>query len=143
MSKLQYIRTDFSLSLSYKTTVMSVTQVLLLLLIGLLAGIAGGTMGIGGGIVIVPALVFIMGFTQHQAIGTSLAVLLFPIGIFAVINYHRSDYINYKYAFILIIAFLVGSYIGSVISINLPEKILKKVFGGMLLLASLKLILGK
>lgn len=122
---------------------MSINEIILLIVIGFLAGIVGGSLGLGGGIIIVPALVFILGFTQHQAQGTSLAVLLFPIGILAVINYAKNDYVNFKFAAILIVAFVLGSYLGSEISVHLPDKILKKVFGIFLLLISLKMIFNK
>lgn len=122
---------------------MSINELILLIAIGFLAGIVGGSLGLGGGIIIVPALVFILGFTQHHAQGTSLAVLLFPIGILAVINYAKNGYVNYKYALVLIIAFILGSYLGSVISVHLPAKTLKKVFGIFMLIISIKMILGK
>lgn len=122
---------------------MSINEVILLIIIGFLAGIVGGSLGLGGGIIIVPALVFILGFSQHYAQGTSLAVLLFPIGILAVINYTKNGYVNYKYAVILMLAFVLGSYFGSEISVHLPEKILKKVFGVFLLLVSLKMIFNR
>ncbi|MDA3779061.1 MAG: sulfite exporter TauE/SafE family protein [Bacteroidales bacterium] len=122
---------------------MSVVEIIILICIGLFAGIVGGTMGVGGGIVIVPALIFIFGLSQHNAQGTSLAVLLFPIGILAVIKYAKNDFVNFKFAFILMIAFILGSYVGSVISINLSEKVLRKVFGVFMLLVSLKMIFGK
>lgn len=122
---------------------MSVNEVILLIIIGFLAGIVGGSLGLGGGIIIVPALVFILGFSQHYAQGTSLAVLLFPIGILAVINYTKNGYVNYKFAVVLMIAFVLGSYLGSVISVHLPEKILKKAFGIFLLLVSLKMIFNR
>lgn len=122
---------------------MSINEIILLVIIGFLAGVVGGSLGLGGGIIIVPALVFILGFTQHEAQGTSLAVLLFPIGILAVINYAKNGYVNYKFAIVLIIAFVLGSYFGSVISVHLPDKILKKVFGIFLLLISLKIIFNK
>lgn len=122
---------------------MSINEVILLIIIGFLAGIVGGSLGLGGGIIIVPALVFILGFSQHYAQGTSLAVLLFPIGILAVINYTKNGYVNYKFAVILMLAFVAGSYLGSEISVHLPEKILKKVFGIFLLLVSLKMIFSK
>ncbi len=122
---------------------MSINEVILLIIIGFLAGIVGGSLGLGGGIIIVPALVFILGFSQHYAQGTSLAVLLFPIGILAVINYTKNGYVNYKSAIILMLAFVAGSYLGSEISVHLPEKILKKVFGIFLLLVSLKMIFSR
>jgi uncharacterized protein len=122
---------------------MGLTTLLLLIITGLLAGFVGGAMGVGGGIIIVPALVFIMGFTQHEAQGTSLAVLLFPIGILAVFNYAKSGYVNYKYALILILAFVIGSYFGSVVSVHLPDRILKKTFGLLMLIVGLKMVFGK
>lgn len=122
---------------------MNINEVIILIVIGFLAGIVGGTFGVGGGIIIIPALVFILGLSQHNAQGTSLAVLLFPIGILAVINYSKNGYVNYKFAAILIVSFVLGSYLGSLISVHLPEKILKKVFGIFLLLVSLKMIFSK
>jgi len=122
---------------------MSINEIVLLLVIGFLAGVVGGSLGLGGGIIIVPALVFILGFTQHQAQGTSLAVLLFPIGILGVINYAKNGYVNYKYALILIVAFVLGSYLGSVISVHLPAKTLKKIFGIFMLVLSIKMIFDK
>lgn len=122
---------------------MSINEIIILVIVGFIAGIAGGTLGLGGGIIIVPALIFILGFTQHQAQGTSLAVLLFPVGILGVINYNKNGYVNFKFAIILIIAFVLGSYLGSIISINLPAKTLKKIFGVFLLLISLKMIIDK
>jgi len=122
---------------------MSVNELIILIVIGFLAGVVGGSLGLGGGIIIVPALVFILGFTQHEAQGTSLAVLLFPIGILGVINYTKRGYVDFKFALILIIAFIVGSYLGSVIAIHLPAKTLRKIFGIFMLLISLKMIFNK
>ena len=122
---------------------MTLAQILILLVIGLFAGMVGGSLGVGGGIVIVPALVLIMGFSQHEAQGTSLAVLLFPVAILGVVNYYRNNYVNFKFALILIVAFIIGSYFGSLISVNLPEKILKKIFGLFMLIVSIRLLLSK
>ncbi len=122
---------------------MTTTQILLLLLTGLLGGITSGAFGVGGGIVIIPALVFIVGFTQHQAQGTNLAMMLPPIVILAAINYYKSGYVNIKAAIILMAAFLIGSYLGSEIAIKLEGKTLKKMFGILMLISSLKMILGK
>jgi uncharacterized membrane protein YfcA len=99
--------------------------------------------GFGGGIIIVPALVFIFGMTQHDAQGTSLAVLLFPVGALAVLNYYKKGYVNFKFALILIVAFVIGSYFGSLISISLPDNTLKKLFGVLMLIAGIKMIFGK
>lgn len=122
---------------------MTVNQIIILCITGILAGIVAGALGVGGGIIIVPALVFILGLSQHHAQGTSLAVLLFPVGILAVLNYSKNGYVNYKFALILIITFIAGSYIGSILSINLPEKALKKIFGVLMLVAAFKMMFGK
>lgn len=119
------------------------TEIIILIVIGLLAGILSGAMGVGGGIVVVPALVFFLGLTQHQAQGTSMALLLPPIGILAVLNYSKQNYINWKYVLILSILFVIGAYIGSVVAVSLPERALKKIFGVLMLVAALKMIIGK
>jgi uncharacterized membrane protein YfcA len=122
---------------------MGVQQIILIIIIGILAGFVGGSLGIGGGIIIVPALLFIMGFSQHEAQGTYLAVLLFPVGLLGVINYYKNGYVHFKYAVILIGAFLLGSYLGSLLAVNLPDKLLTKIFGIFMLLVSIKMIFGK
>jgi len=122
---------------------MNYSQVIMIILIGLFAGFVGGSLGLGGGIIIVPALVFLMGFSQHFAQGTSLVVLLFPVGIFAVYNYYKVGMIDWKVAWILMIAVVVGSYFGSLISIHLPDSLLKKAFGVFIFLISIKMIFGK
>ena len=122
---------------------MNLTQVLLIILIGLAGGFLSGTFGIGGGIIIVPALVFLMGMTQSGAQGTSLTMMLAPIGILAVINYYKAGYVNIKYAILLMVFFVIGSYYGSKLAIYLPDKTLKQAFGVLLLLAGTKMIFGK
>ena len=122
---------------------MSIYQVLILLLIGLLGGMLAGTLGVGGGLIIVPSLVFIMGMTQHQAQGTSLAMMLAPIGVMAALNYFREGYVNIKYAIILAIAFILGAWIGSYISINLTGHTLKRIFGILMLIVGIKMIIDK
>jgi hypothetical protein len=122
---------------------MGIQQIILIIVIGILAGFVGGSLGIGGGIIIVPSLLFLMGFSQHEAQGTYLAVLLFPIGILGVVNYYKHGYVHFKYAAILIAAFLLGSYLGSLLAVNLPDKVLTKIFGIFMLFVSIKMILGK
>lgn len=122
---------------------MTVQQIIILLITGLLAGFVSGVMGVGGAIIIVPFLVFFLGMTQHQAQGTSLMVLVFPVGIFAVMNYFKNGYINIKFALFLIIAFLVGSYLGSLTAIHLPAKILQKIFAFLLVIIGLKMLITK
>jgi uncharacterized membrane protein YfcA len=119
---------------------MSTQTVIIVVLIGLAAGILSGLVGVGGGIIIVPALVFFVGFSQHQAQGTSLGILLLPAGIFAVINYYKQDYIDLKVVFILFIGFIIGGYFGSKISLSLSEVAVKKIFAIVLLLVAGKML---
>jgi uncharacterized membrane protein YfcA len=119
---------------------MSTQTVLLIILVGLVAGVLSGLVGVGGGIIIVPALVFILGFEQHQAQGTSLGILLLPAGIFAVINYYKKGYIDLKVVFILFIGFLIGGYLGSKISLSLSEAAVKKIFAIMLVVIAGKIL---
>ena len=120
---------------------MSVSTILVLILIGIFAGILSGMVGVGGGIIVVPALVCFLGMTQHSAQGTSLALMLPPIGILGVMNYYKAGALNWKYAAIIAIAFIVGGYVGSKISITyISEAAMKKVFGLIMLAASIKLV---
>ncbi|NQU87318.1 MAG: sulfite exporter TauE/SafE family protein [Mariniphaga sp.] len=122
---------------------MTVSQLVILIIIGLLSGILAGVLGVGGAIIVIPALVFIFGMSQHEAQGTSLAFMLPPIGILATWNYYKEGYVNWKVALILAIMFFIGAYFGSMLSINLSEKILKKIFGILLLLAAAKMLFSK
>jgi uncharacterized membrane protein YfcA len=118
-------------------------MLLILLAIGVVTGVMAGMLGIGGAVVMVPALVFIMGFSQQMAQGTSLAVMLPPIGIIAAYNYWKAGQVNLKFALILAVAFLIGSYFGSKLALNLPQPLLKKIFGVLLLLVAAKMLLSK
>ncbi len=116
---------------------------IILLLIGLIGGVVSGFLGLGGGIIIIPALVYILGYSQHQAQGTSLALLLPPIGILAVINYYKGGFIDFKAAGLMAIAFLAGSYFSSLVAVELSETVIKKIFAAFLLIYSAKLFLEK
>jgi uncharacterized membrane protein YfcA len=122
---------------------MTFTQIIVLAIIGLMAGVFSGTFGVGGAIIVIPALIFFMGLSQHQAQGTSLAFMIPPVTLMATVNYWKSGYVNWKFALILAVMFFIGTYFGSMISINLNEKILRKMFGGLLLLIALKIIFSK
>ena len=113
---------------------------LFLILIGMAAGFLGGMVGIGGGVLIVPALVLLLGLSQHKAQGISLAMILFPVGILGVINYYKKGYVDFKYAGLLAVGFLVGSYVGSKFSLSLPQETVKKVFAVVMILLALKLL---
>ncbi|MDP3441613.1 MAG: TSUP family transporter [Ignavibacteria bacterium] len=118
-------------------------EIIILLLVGLAAGLMSGVLGIGGGIIIVPMLVGILGYTQKQAQGTSLGLLLLPIGILAVANYYKADLINVKAVLIMVTTFVIGSYVSSKFAINLPDDILKKIFAVFLFFYAIKLFMGK
>jgi uncharacterized membrane protein YfcA len=119
---------------------MSASTILLLLVVGLAAGMLSGLVGLGGGVIIVPALVYLMGFSQHQATGTSLGILLLPAGIFAVINYYNKGYIDIKVVLLIFAGFLIGGWLGSKISLSLSQVTLKKVFAVILLLIAGKVL---
>lgn len=119
---------------------MTIQLVLLLLLIGLAAGMLSGLVGVGGGIIVVPALVFALGFTQQQAQGTSLGLLLLPIGIFAVINYYKQGYVDIRVVLIMSVAFILGAYLGSKFALSLPEEKVKKIFAIVLFWAGIKMM---
>jgi uncharacterized protein len=122
---------------------MSTSMLLLLIGIGILTGFMAGMLGIGGAIVMIPALVLLLGFTQHEAQGTSLAVMLPPIGIIAAYNYYKTGVVNFKFALILAVAFLFGSYFGSKLAISMTQTLLKKVFGVLLLIVAARMLLTK
>lgn len=117
--------------------------ILILLCIGLMAGILSGMVGIGGGVVIVPALMYFAHVSQQQAQGTSLVVLLLPVGILAVYNYYNKGLVDVRSALIIASTFVIGGFIGSKIAIAIDQNLLKRVFGIFMLLISLKMILGK
>ena len=117
---------------------MNATTILGLLAVGLTAGMLSSMVGIGGGVVIVPCLVIIFAMGQKMAQGTSLAMLLPPIGVLAVINYYKAGYIDFKVSGILCIAFIAGSYFGSKIALNLQESTLKRIFGVFLMILAVK-----
>ncbi len=119
---------------------MSVQTIALLLMIGLAAGVLSGLVGVGGGIIIVPALVYFLGFDQHEAQGASLGLLLLPIGILAVLNYYKKGYIDLKVVAVMSVAFVLGAYLGSRISLNLPQDKLKKVFAIVIMILAAKML---
>ncbi len=122
---------------------MSVSVVIILIVIGLVAGTFSGLIGIGGAIIIIPSLVFLLGMDQYSAQGTSLATMLLPIGLLAALNYYKAGELNIKYAMIIAGAFIVGGYLGSKVALQIPEAVLRKVFAGILVLIAVKMFLGK
>lgn len=113
------------------------------IILGLVAGIAGGIFGIGGGIVLIPALVFLFGLTQHQAQGTTLAILVPPIGLLAALRYYNSGNVKLGMAGFICLGFFVGGLIGANIAHHVSDPLLKKLFGIFLLIVSLEMIIQK
>jgi len=120
---------------------MSVQVLVILLLIGFAAGVFGGMVGLGGGVIMIPAMIYFLGMTQIAAQGTSLAVMLPPVGIMAVMNYYKSGQLNLKYAIVIALAFTIGGYFGSKIALNIPITVLKRIFGFVLIAIALKMII--
>lgn len=116
---------------------------ILFVIIGIIAGILSGLFGIGGGIIIVPALVFLCGFSQLKAQGTSLAILLPPVGILAFLDYYKRGEVNVKAGILICVFLVIGSVFGAKISQLLPVNVLRRVFGVLMLLISVKLIFSK
>jgi hypothetical protein len=122
---------------------MSTSMILILIVIGIITGVMAGMLGIGGAIIMIPALVYLLGISQQTAQGTSLAVMLPPVGVIAAYNYFKAGHVNIRFAIILAIFFLVGSYFGSKLAIKIPQEALKKIFGILLLLVAAKMLLSK
>ncbi|RZL15421.1 MAG: sulfite exporter TauE/SafE family protein [Pedobacter sp.] len=119
---------------------MDIQIILILLLVGLAAGMLSGMVGVGGGIIIVPCLVYFLGFSQKLAQGTSLGLLLLPVGILGVMQFYKAGNVDVKVVLIIAAAFIVGSYFGSKWALSLPQDSLKKIFAIVMLLISVKML---
>ena len=119
------------------------SEIFILLFVGLIAGFLSGLIGIGGGIVIVPVLVYVLNMNQKMAQGTTLFMFLFPIGILGVYNYYKGGYVDFKTALIIGATFFIGSYFGSKTIIGMDTKIVKQIFGGVLVLIGFKMLMNK
>jgi uncharacterized protein len=115
-------------------------EIIILVLIGLIAGAFSGMFGIGGGLVMVPAMVFFLAMSQHSAQGTSLGVLVIPVAAVAAYNYYKAGELNVKFAIIIALSFVVGGYFGSKLSLGISEVLLKRVFGVLMMAMAIKLI---
>jgi hypothetical protein len=116
---------------------------LIYVLLGLIAGTFSGLIGIGGGIIIIPALVFLFGLSQHQAQGTTLALLVPPIGLLAAWTYYKEGYVDLRIAGLICVGFFVGGLLGAKLAVGLPNPVLEKLFGAALFLISLKMIFAR
>jgi uncharacterized membrane protein YfcA len=108
-------------------------------LVGAATGVISGLMGLGGAIVLIPALVYLFGMSQHEAQGTSLATLLLPIGIFAFLQYYRAGHVNLRIAAAIALGFAIGGYFGGRWAQLVPDVILKKTFAVVLVLAAIRM----
>ena len=107
---------------------------------GAASGILGGMVGVGGGIIIVPALVYFLGFSQHTAQGTSLGLIMLPVGIFGVMQYYKQGHVDLKVVGILAVGFLTGSYFGSKIALSLSQESIKKLFAVLMIIIAVKML---
>lgn len=119
---------------------MAFPLILGLLLLGLVAGVFSGIVGIGGGIILVPALVYIFGLSQHQAQGTSLGMLMLPVGILAVMQYYRQGFVDYKLVAFIAIGFVAGGYLGGKLAVNIPETLVKRIFALFMIAVAVKML---
>ena len=119
---------------------MDINTIIILIIIGFATGILGGMVGVGGGVILVPALVFILGFSQLDAQGTSLALIMFPVGLLAVIQYYKQGHVNFNIVFLLAIGFVIGSFLGSKISLNIPQQTVKRIFAILMLVIAIKML---
>jgi uncharacterized membrane protein YfcA len=122
---------------------MDTYTLVVLILIGIAAGVLGGMFGVGGGLIIVPALMLALNLGPKEAQGTSVAVMLPPIGILAAMNYYKAGYLDIKYALVIAVAFIFGGWFGSKLAISLPVDIMKKLFAGFMMITALKMFFGK
>ena len=121
---------------------MTTQTIFILITIGLLAGILSGFVGVGGGIVIVPGLVYMLGFSQHQAQGTSLFILSMPVVILATMNYWKSGNVNWKFGLIIAATFILGGYFGSKFALKISPGLVKFLFGILMAYVSFRLIVS-
>ena len=119
---------------------MDIQMIVILILVGIASGMLGGMVGVGGGIIIVPALVFFLGFSQKLAQGTSLGILLLPVGILGVIQYYKQGYIDLKVVLLISLGFVIGNLFGSKIALSLPQETVKKIFAVVMILAAVKML---
>jgi uncharacterized membrane protein YfcA len=122
---------------------VSTINIFLFLLLGLITGIFSGLIGIGGAIIIIPSLVLVFSMSQHMAQGTTLALMVPPIGLLAAWTYYKSGFVDLKVAALICVGFFVGGFIGARFVTAIPDLLLRRIFGVVLLLAALKMIFSK
>lgn len=114
---------------------------LALLAIGLVAGVFAGMFGIGGGLIIVPALIFVLKLNDMEAIGTSLAALIPPVGLLGAAEYYRNGSIHIRYALLIALGLFIGAFFGARIMIGLPPQLIRRVYAGFLILVAARMLM--
>ena len=114
---------------------------LALLSIGLAAGVFAGMFGVGGGLIIVPALLFLLKMKEAEAIGTSLAALIPPVGLLGAFQYYREGLINVRYAALVALGLFLGAYFGARITTSLPPEVVRRLYAGFLLVVAARMLI--
>jgi uncharacterized membrane protein YfcA len=122
---------------------MTGTTFIILIIIGLIAGFLGGMIGLGGAIILIPAMVLFLSMDQRMAQGTTIAIMLPPIGFFAAYNYYKAGFVNVRYAIVIAAVFMLGGYLGSKLALNVPVSVLKKIFAAVMVLIAAKMVFSK
>jgi uncharacterized protein len=119
---------------------MDIQMILMVIVVGIAAGMLGGMVGVGGGLIIVPALVYLMGFSQKTAQGTSLGLIMLPVGILGVLQYYKQGHVDFRVVGLLAVGFLIGSYFGSKVALRLPQDTVKKIFAVFMIIMAIKML---
>ncbi len=119
---------------------MDTQTILIIIMVGIAAGMLSGLVGVGGGIIIVPSLIYFISFSQKTAQGTSLALIMLPVGIFGVLQYYKQGHVDFRIVGLLAIGFLAGSYFGSKLALSISQDTLKKVFAILMILIAIKML---
>jgi uncharacterized protein len=119
---------------------MDLQYLLIVALIGIAAGILSGLLGLGGAIIIIPALVLFVGYSQQSAQGTALLMMVLPVGSLAAYQYYKEGYVEIKTALIMAVFFFIGGYFGARFATEIPQSLLKKLFAVMLIILAIKML---
>lgn len=119
---------------------MEIQTLLIIILVGIAAGMLSGLVGVGGGIIIVPALVYFIGFSQKTAQGTSLALIMLPVGILGVLQYYKQGHVDWRIVGLLAVGFIAGSFLGSKLALSISQEMLKKVFAVLMIIIAIKML---
>ena len=122
---------------------MTISVIIILILIGILSGTFSGLVGLGGALIIIPALIFVFGIDQHIAQGTAIAIMLPPVGILAAYNYYKQGQLNIKFSALIALGFFFGCYFGARVALEIPSDTLRKIFAVVLFILSFRFLFRK